>query len=199
MIKLIHESHEGIERCKEKARRVLYWPGMTRDIETAVQSCAVCLRYRRSKPKEPMIPHPAPERPWQKLTADVMTFRKKDYVLTVDYYSKYVELYHLQDKTAQFIIVGLKSIFARHGIPGELVSDNMPFGNRLFAEFAKEWGFEAIISSPRYPQSNGLAERYIQTVKQMLRKAVHGGKDPHLVLLDLRSTPIPDRSQRLTS
>ena len=132
MIELIHESHQGIERCKRKARRVLYWPEMTRDIETAVQSCAVYLRYRRSKPKEPMIPHTAPERAWQKL-ADVMTFCKKDYVLTVDYYSKCVELYHLQDKTAQSIIVGLKSFFARHGISGELVSDNMPFGSRLFA------------------------------------------------------------------
>ena len=165
---------------------------MTQDIETADQSCAVYLRYRRSKPKEPMIPHPAPERPWQKLAADGMTFRKKDYVLTFDYYSKYVELYHLQDKTAQSIIIGLKSIFARHGIPGELVSDNMPFGSRLVAEFAKEWGFEATTSSPRYPQSNGLPERYIQTVKQMLRKAAHDGKDPYLGLLDQRSTPIPD-------
>ena len=192
MLALIHETHQGTERCKERARAVMYWPGMSQQIEETVTNCTTCLRYRRSKTREPMIPHPVPQRPWQKLATDVMTYKKKDYAVVIDYYSKYVELYHLMDKTAQSIITGLKSIFARHGIPDELVSDNMPFNSRMFKTFAEEWGFQTTTSSPTYPQSNGLAERNIQTIKQLLRKASYDGKDPYLALLNFRNTPIPD-------
>ena len=182
MLALIHETHQGTERCKERARAVMYWPGMSQQIGEPVTNCTTCLRYRRSKTREPMIPHPVPQRPWQKLATDVMTYKKKDYAVVIDYYSKYVELYHLIDKTAQSIITGLKSIFARHGIPDELVSDNMPFNSRMFKTFAEEWGFQTTTSSPTYPQSNGLAERNIQTIKQLLRKASYDGKDPYLTL-----------------
>lgn len=79
------------------------------------------MRLVRSNGKEPMLPHPVSSRPWQKVAVDVMTFQRNDYVLVLDYYLK---LYQLLDKTAASINRGLKSIFARHGIPDELVSDN---------------------------------------------------------------------------
>ena len=74
---------------------------------------------------------------------------------TLHYYSKYPEIERLTSKTAAGVIGALKSIMARHGIPDELVSDNMPFGSEAFRQFAHDWGFIATTSSPRYPQSNG--------------------------------------------
>lgn len=66
------------------------------------------------------------------------------------------------------IIVPLKSIFARHGIPE--MSDNGPqFSGQAFTSFADSYGFRLITSSPRFPQSNGEAERMVQTVKNLLK------------------------------
>lgn len=50
------------------------------------------------------------------------------------------------------------------GIPEEMLTDNEPQYNAgVFMDFARAWGFKHITSSPGYPQSNGLAERYVQT------------------------------------
>ena len=57
-------------------------------------------------------------------------------------------------------------------------------------EFAAAWEIKLTHSSPGYPQSNGLAEGTIKTVKHALEKALQTGTDPHLVLLSLRNTPI---------
>ena len=195
MLFRIHEGHLGEEKSKERARAVLFWPGMTKDIEDTVSKCATCLRFRRSNQKEPLIPHMVPERPWQKVGADIMTFKHRDYLVVVDYYSKYVELQLLSEKTAKAIVTAMKSIYARHGIPQEVMSDNMPFASREFKDFAAEWGIVTTTSSPTYPQSNGLSERSIQTVKQLLRKAEYEGKDVYLALLELRSAPIAGMEQ----
>ena len=82
------------------------------------------------------MPHSVPDRPWQTIGADIMTYKAKDYLVIVDYYSKYPELSQLKLKTAQEIIMNIKPVFARHGIPEVLICDNMPFSSRLFQEFS---------------------------------------------------------------
>ena len=75
--------------------------------------------------------------------------------------------------------------------PKTLKSDNGPqFSAKMFQDFAKEWCFDHITSSPIYPKSNGFIERHVQTVKQALIKAKQNGNDPDLTLLCLRTTPI---------
>ena len=111
-----------------------------------------------------------PERPWQKVGSDILTFQNVDYLLVVDYYSKYPDIIKIEDKSAGTIIAKMKAIFARHGIPEELMSDNMPYASKEFHQFASEWNIKLTTSSPLYPQSNGQSERFVQTVKQMLKK-----------------------------
>ena len=85
------------------------------------------------------------------------------------------------------VIRALKAIFARHGIPEEVRSDNGPqYASAEFTHFAKEWGFKHTTSSPRFPQSNGEAERAVETTKSLLKKE----KDPSKGLLAYRSTPL---------
>ena len=113
-------------------------------------------------------------------------------LLVIDYFSKCVELARLEDNTSSpEVIMHLKSIMARHGIPQELVSDNGPqFISNRFTTFAKQWEFFHNTSSPKFPSRNGQVERAVQTVKSILRKAQESKKDVYLALLEYRNTPI---------
>jgi transposase InsO family protein len=131
-----------------------------------------------------------PARAWQKLGTDIFEYKSKSYLVIVDYYSKFLEISLLKDKSSQAVITSMKSVFARHGIPDEVVADNMPFSSKECLQFAQEWGFKISTSSPHYPQSNGMSERTIQTIKNLLRKADDEGNDPYIALLEYRNTPI---------
>ena len=86
----------------------------------------------------------------------------------------------------------MKSIFARHGIPETVISDNGPqFASKEFAEFASTWELCHITSSPRYPKANGMAERTVQTIKKLLEKSDMKNEDPYLAILTHRSCPDP--------
>lgn len=126
MTELVHEGHMGIEKCKRRARDVMYWLYMNRDVETRVQRCEICQQHRYKQQKEPLLPHFKPCEPWWKVGADLFQLNGKDYMVVMDYYSNYPEFALLTDTSAKHVISHLKTIFARHGIPVTLVSDNGP-------------------------------------------------------------------------
>lgn len=97
-----------------------------------------------------------------------------------------IEITKLNRTTTEEVVVHPKSIFARHGIPEEVISDNGPQYSSEFSKFASVYGFVHTTSSPKYPQSNGEAERAVKTVKGSLNKA----EDPYLALLTYRATPL---------
>ena len=112
----------------------------------------------------------------------------KTYLLAVDYFSRYVEVQTLSSTTSASVIRALKAIFSRHGIPATLVSDNGPqYSSQEFLAFSHEYNFTHTTSSPHYPQSNGLSDRMVRTVKSLLSKS----SDPYSALLAYRSTPLP--------
>ena len=119
---------------------------------------------------------------------DLFDWCGQQYLLVVDYFSRNIELAHLQSSTSsETVIAHCKSIFARHGIPEVVQSDNGPqFASHKFARFATDYGFTQETSSSHYPQANGEAEREVQTVKNFLLKA----EDPYLALLNYRATPL---------
>ncbi|KAK3741612.1 hypothetical protein QZH41_006978 [Actinostola sp. cb2023] len=138
-----------------------------------------------------MIGHEVPERPWQRIALDLFHLDGEEYLVISDYYSKYFEITKLTSTTSAVIIRHLKPHLARHGIPDEIITDNGPqFASSQFHDFSQEYHFKHITSSPRYPQSNGLAEHTVQTAKQILKKAKYDGSDPNLALLNIRNTPI---------
>ena len=95
------------------------------------------------------------DRPWQKIGVAVFTLDDTDYLCVVDYYSSYFETDRLESKTAANIAKKLRKQFSVHGIPNQLISDNMPFNSQEFKDFAASYEFEVITSLPGYPQSNG--------------------------------------------
>ena len=82
--------------------------------------------------------------------------------------------------TSASVVNALKAIFARHGIPATFVSDNGPqFDSQEMKRFAECYGFNHVTSSPHYPQSNGLAERTVKTIKSLFANS----EDPYMTLL----------------
>ena len=65
MLMRIDTGHMGIQKSKERARDVLYWPGMTKQIEKHVSRCSTCQEYQNLPQREPLLPHCIPSRPWQ--------------------------------------------------------------------------------------------------------------------------------------
>ena len=129
---------------------------------------------------------PLPEGPWTRVGTDLLSFKGKTFLVVMDYYSRYLELMYLSSATSSFVIGKLKSIFARWGIPREVVSENGPqFSSDEFASFSKSYGFKHVTSSPCYPQSNGLAECAVKIAKRILRQ-----EDPYLALMVYRSTTL---------
>lgn len=190
MLQRIHEGHQGILKCRERVRSSIWWPGINRETEDLVKSCPVCVKNRHDQ-AEPLRPTKFPDRPWKMLGTDLFHLKKDNYLLVVDYFSRYFEIAKLKDTTSQSIVNHLKSIFARHGIPDTLVSDNGPqYSSSVFQTFSKDYGFRHQTSSPHYPQGNGEAERAVQTVKRLIRNAT----DPYLALLAYRATPLKNGS-----
>ena len=100
-----------------------------------------------------------PEYPWQKVATDLFHWKNGTYLLVIHYYSRYIEIAKLTLTTSSNVVLHLKSIFSRHGVLEELVSDNGPqYSGEPFAKFSKEYGFTHTTSSPKYPLSNGEAE-----------------------------------------
>ena len=129
-----------------------------------------------------------PERPnWQKVGSDLFELKDGKYLLVVDYYSRLVEIAKLTSTTLTNVITHLKSVFACHGIPQVLISDNGPqYSAGAFEKYAKEYGFQHQTSSPKYPQANGVAERAVKTVEQLLKKSGIAYRD---TLLENRYRP----------
>lgn len=191
MLKRIHEGHMGIEKCQRRARDVMWWPGMSTDIEHTVQDCEACQRHRAANCREPLAPHPVPELPWEVLAADIFEFRGKNYLLVVDYYSKFVEVVSLPNLNSSSVINVFKDLYSRFGIPRKLVTDGAgSFCSQLFKSFSETWGFAHVTSSPHYPRSNGLAERNVRTIKALMCKSHETGEDWKLALLNFRNTPL---------
>ena len=109
----------------------------------------------------------------------------------MDAYSSYPEVIPLSSQSSKAVIKGMKVIFARHGIPDIVHSDNGPcYSSQEFADFKTKGGFKHVTSSPHFPSSNGLVEKAVQTVKNIISKSIESGTDPYLGLLAYRSTPL---------
>ena len=165
-------------QTKALASTCVWWPYISSQMETMVNKCATCAIYRPER-REPLL--------WSRLAMDLFELKGKTYLIIVDYFSRWTELRLLEKLNSKTTITQIKSVFATHGIPDMIISDNGPqFVSWEFKVFAQEYGFTHVTSSPRYPGSNGEAERAVWTIKNLLKKAV----DPYDALLLYRATPL---------
>ncbi|XP_043219275.1 uncharacterized protein K02A2.6-like [Amphibalanus amphitrite] len=174
-----HAGHQGVVRTKQRLRERFWWPRLDRQVRDLLKSCEVCSQHdghvRRERP--PLQPIPLPDGPWQRLMVDVIgpmrgPSSERYGIVLVDMYSRWPEVALCQDATADSICQFLETVFAREGVPLELLSDNGPaFRSGRLAEFLGRMGVKQTFSSPYSPQTNGMVERLNRTVKEAIQSA----------------------------
>ena len=126
MLKRIHKWEHGYGEVQESGKGGHVLAQHEQSGEDIVLNCPACTENQGSNSKKPMIAHKLPERPWQNVATDLFTLDNEHYLIVVDYYSRYFELERMPTTTSSAVINKRKAIFARHGIPEKLVSDNGP-------------------------------------------------------------------------
>ena len=185
-----HAGHLGINASLRRARDTIFWPGMSTEVRDFVETCGICSSMPVKLSPEPVISREIPERPWQRVGSDIMTFESKNYLITTDPHSSFFEIDLLQDLHAETVIHKLKKNFARHGIPEEVITDSgTQFTSDCFKRFAVKWGFHHVTSSPGNHRANGAAEAAVKTVKRLFKRCKAAGEDPFLGILNQRNTP----------
>lgn len=203
LLKVIHEGHLGMVKCKQLARDILYWPGMNTQIEEMISKCSDCQENRRQQGKEPLMPNAVPSRPWEVVAADLLDCEKSMYLVVTDYYSDYIEVEELQENTHSITVIEkLMKMFATHGKPDKLITDNGPqFRSNIFNDFTQDWRIHHQTTSPHHHQANGKVERANQTIRKLITKSKGNRVKFYTSLLQLRNTPNPEFSpvQKLMS
>lgn len=195
LLQEIHRDHPGISRMKSLARSHVWWPGIDQDIEKVAKSCESCLAVKQAPPSAPLQPWTWPSRPWQRVHIDFAgPFLNKMYFIAVDAHSKWPEVFEMNQTTTSNTITVLRNLFARYGLPEQIVSDNGPqFISDEFTQFLHRNRIKHTRSSPYHPSTNGAVERFVRTFKQAMKA---GNQDGLLLqhrlanfLITYRSTP----------
>jgi len=87
----IYAGHQGVQKCRERAKSGAWWPGLSKQIEDLVRECPTCIKTKVNR-AEPMIPSKLPVRPWQKVATDLFDWKSQEFALVVDYFSRYCEI-----------------------------------------------------------------------------------------------------------
>lgn len=173
----LHSTHAGMGRMKAEARRYFWWPSLDRDIEQISHQCQACTENAKQPVKVPLHQWNVPQQPWQRIHVDFMgKFMNNYFLVVVDAHSKWLEVIPMRVISSLSTINALTSLFARYGLCEEIMSDNgTQFTSAEFAEFCGRHGIRHTTTAPGHPQSNGQAERYVDTVKSALTKGMTSG------------------------
>jgi len=198
----LHAAHQGISNMEQRARAIVYWPGMSKEIRETREGCTDCNRNAPSQAATPPLPSQPPSTPFEAVFADFFDYGGRHYLVAGDRLSGWVEVLSSTAGTSlggsAGLVRHLRSFFSTFGVPQELSSDGGPeFKARYTEDFLQLWGVKHRISSVSFPQSNGRAEVAVKTAKRLLMSNTGptGSLDHDRFLcamLQLRNTPDPD-------
>ena len=171
LLEELHNTHLGASKMKALARCYIWWPGMDQEIDNLVKSCSVCQESRPAPAIAPLHSWEWPTEPWSRLHLDFAgPFLGHMFLILVDAHSKWLDVHQMQSITSANTIEKLRAVFATHGLPRKVVTDNgSSFTSEEFRSFMSENGITYVTTAPYHPSSNGLAERAVQTFKRGLK------------------------------
>uniref|UniRef100_A0A914UZW7 RNA-directed DNA polymerase n=1 Tax=Plectus sambesii TaxID=2011161 RepID=A0A914UZW7_9BILA len=202
----LHKTHPGQSMMKRLAHKHFWWPGLDKDVAQLVTACEACRSVLNDTPKVPLQPWPVAERPWKRIHIDFAgPFLDAMWFIVVDAYSKWPGVIQMKvgKTTTMDVVNALSEMFSRYGIAEEIVSDNgTQFTSEDFQQWCSQQGIRHIRSAPYQPQSNGQAERFVQTFKNAMLKSTGEGERKEdirrrllLFLQRYRITPHPSTDQ----
>ncbi|KFD50407.1 LOW QUALITY PROTEIN: hypothetical protein M513_08634 [Trichuris suis] len=158
----LHRTHPGINESSSTFICMV--------AERFVGKCTACQVQQHARPRAPVHPRQIPRNPWSRLHIDFAgPFQGEQFLIVVDPYSKWLEVKRMTSTNTASTIRVLRELFAVHGLPDSIVSDNGPqFASVEFQRFCEDNLIRPIRVSPHHASSNGQAERMAQTTKDCL-------------------------------
>ncbi|XP_039862407.1 uncharacterized protein LOC120718122 [Simochromis diagramma] len=179
--------HLGRQKTYLRVSSRFFWPSMYTDVQNYCRTCPVCQKTCLARKSDRALLQPLPiiSTPFRRIAMDIVgplvkSSRGHQYILVVcDYATRFPEAFPLRALTAPNVLRALVQLFSRVGIPDEILTDQgTNFTSKLMQLFHNQLGISAIRTSPYHPQTDGLVERFNQTLKRMLQKFVSDtGKD----------------------
>ena len=177
--------HLGRRKRLKMILQRLWWPGISKDVGVFCKACSKCqLTSSRKVCPVPLMPLPVMEVPFQRIGMDVVgplprsRTGNRFVLVVVDYAKRYPEAIPLRTVDPEQVAEALRAFFSSVGIPVEILTDQVSnFMSKLLKEVYHLMVVKPICTSPYHPQTDGLVERFNQTLKAMLRKSAEEGKD----------------------
>ena len=184
VLKMGHESplagHFGHRKTEMRIRELFFWPSVTMDIRQFCRSCDKCQRFspKGQTKRVPLEPMPVITEPFSKVAIDLVgpltpsSSEGHKYILTlIDHATGFPEAVPMKDIDSISVAEALLSIFARVGIPREILSDRgTQFTSQLMGELHKLLGVKPLFTTPYHPMGNGRIERVHGPLKACLKK-----------------------------
>lgn len=164
-----HEGHPGKNKLLQRLREKVWWPEMTKDVETKTKSCTPCVLVSSQQPQIPLKMRKMPSTPWCQLAMDFTEVRefKKELLVIIDYHSRFMDIKVQNSTKADETIKSLQEIFPLLGYPESITCDNgPPFNSREFQQYCDSYQIEIIHTIPMWAQANGLVERQNRSIKK---------------------------------
>ena len=189
MLQYIHEGHQGWERCLLQARNTVFWPKIMYDIQELMERCIICQEHGKSQSIIGTTQE-LPPFPWHTLATDIFYWKRMDFLIVADVFSKCFLVRKLANSTSAAVCAEIATILTELGLPHIIRNDNGPcYNSKEFQQLLQCYNITHHTSSPHHPRSNGFVERMVGVAKKLMDKAGSEGKLWISGLYEYRVTP----------
>ena len=175
-LQYIHEGHEGKERSLLQARNTVFWPKIMYDIQELIERCIIWQEHGKSQSIIGTTQE-LPPFPWHTLATDIFYWKRMDFLIVADVFSKYFPVRKLVNSTSAAVCAEIATIMTALGLPHIIRSDNGPcYNSKEFQQLLQCYNITHHTSSPHHLRSNGFVERMVGVAKKLMDKAGSEGK-----------------------
>ena len=172
-----------------RARNTVFWPKITYDIQELIERCIICQEHGKSQPITG-ITQELPPFPWHTLATDIFYWKRMNFLIVADVFSKYFLVRKLANSTSAAVCAEIATIVTELGLPHIIRSDNgLCYNSKEFQQLLQCYIITHHTSSPHHPRSNGFVERMVGVAKKLMDKAGSEGKPWISGLYEYRVTP----------
>lgn len=125
ILRLLHEGHMGIVKCKQLARKSVWWPNLDKEVEEFIQSCSLCQRFASGRTRSELVSWPKTSFPFERIHIDHFFIANQNFLVIVDDFSKWLEVKRNSNVSTSCVIKSLREFFSVFGLPKVFVSGNI--------------------------------------------------------------------------